>query len=854
MNPPTIFLSAATLDLEHWRDLLHEAFSRAGFRVLTQKHSLGAAPGNVRRLLTEHIDDSQCVIHLAGMGYGSDADSLCPEAPEFQCSWTQFEYYYAHLRGKDVIAFVCAPDLSRPGFQEEGTAEEIARKARLQQAHRDRVASGQFDGTPLDGRVPRTLNEQVDSWQGLLKAVAAAVGTLHKLGDSAQGAVASLDLMRSLHRLPMRPPGFVGRTADLRQLRNLNPASGAILTGLRGMGGIGKTALALVLAHEWAPRFPHAQLFLDGRGTHANPPSGVALLSQVIQTFHPLTKLPDEEAQLKSIYQELLSKQRVLILLDNARDAAQVAPLIPPAGCALIVTSRHSFMLGKIAPYNVGRLLDAEAIELLREFYPALNDADAAALVKLCTGLPLALRLAGAHLALDAAERGGTANVAGYVRDLSSGRLATLDADAPDAGEVTISETLRLSEAQLSESDRTAWRQLGIFTASFDTRAAEAIVAFCSATERSFAERKATITEKLLSQFVRRSLLDRDGDRFQMHDLAGEYARSQLGEGVLAELCLTHAKHYADVGNEADKRYLNGDVVGGLALFDREREQIEAAYAGLARREDEAAARQLIDLVNAVVCTGQELRFHPRQRIAWLESQVQTARHVRDRKMEQSALCHLGNAHVSLGNASQAIEHYEQSLVIAREIGNRSGEGTILSNIGNVHTCFGDASRAIEFYGQSLVICREIGDRRREGNAFGNLGNALGTLGDARQAFALFEQSLAIAREIGDLRGEGNALGNIGIAYIVLGKSHQAIGCYEQSLVIACKIGDRQVEGNALYNSALAYDSLGNRTEGITRATAALAIYEALESPWAAKVRAQLAKWRGEGDSAPAAE
>ena len=106
------------------------------------------------------------------------------------------------------------------------------------------------------------------------------------------------------------------------------------------MGGIGKTALALVLAHEWVPDFPDAQLFLDARGTQANPPEAGDLLAQVIQTFHPTAKLPDDEGALQTLFYNTLRGKRVLLLLDNARDAAQVAPLIPPEGCALMVTSR----------------------------------------------------------------------------------------------------------------------------------------------------------------------------------------------------------------------------------------------------------------------------------------------------------------------------------------------------------------------------------------------------------------------------------------------------------------------------------------------------------------------------------
>src|SRR5690606_26921082 len=118
MNP-VIFLSAASVDLREWRDTLHRAFSRGGFEVRTQDQSLGAATGDVHQLLNAEIDGCDCVIHLAGLGYGSHATAPFPEASDFQCSWTQFEYYRAHQQGKDVIAFVCAPELSATGFQEK---------------------------------------------------------------------------------------------------------------------------------------------------------------------------------------------------------------------------------------------------------------------------------------------------------------------------------------------------------------------------------------------------------------------------------------------------------------------------------------------------------------------------------------------------------------------------------------------------------------------------------------------------------------------------------------------------------------------------------------------------------------
>ena len=557
--------------------------------------------------------------------------------------------------------------------------------------------------------------------------------------------------LSTLHQLPPNPlhAGFVGRHTDLAKLRALNPAAGAHLTGLRGMGGIGKTALAVVLAHEWAPRFRDAQLFLDARGTQPDPPAARQLMEQVIHAFHPDARLPDDPAAIAGIYHDVLGGKQVLLLLDNARDATEAAPLIPPAGCALIVTSRHSFMLGKTAPHDVGRLPAAEAVALLREYHGALGDAEAAALVKLCAGLPLALRLAGAHLALDAAERGGVPDVAGYVKMLGGGRLQHLDAEAADAGEVTISETLRLSEAQLPAAERSAWRALGVFTASFEARAAAAV--WSSAFRRPGSAEAGTPNEppeggtpsaatneppgdpeRLLALFVRRSLLEREGaERYKVHDLAADYARAHLDDPARTALHLAHARHYTAVGDEAQGLYLKGDAVGGLALFDRERAQLEAAYvwldgrAALPRGRDlgaapqfgpaemEAAARQLLALVNAVAYTG-DLRFHPRQRIAWLESQLRAARVAKDREAEGNALGNLGIAHKNLGDARKAVGYYEQHAAIARVIGDRRGEGNALYCSALAHDSLGNRPEAIARAAATLAIFETIEDPNAE--------------------------------------------------------------------------------------------------------------------------------------------
>ncbi len=492
-------------------------------------------------------------------------------------------------------------------------------------------------------------------------------------------------------------------------------------------------------------------------------------------------------------------------------------------------------MLGNRPAYSVDKLPDGEATALLREHYAALADADAANLVKLCAGMPLALRIAGAHLSSDAAKRGGVADVAGYLKKLRTGRLGTLDADASDVALASITGTLRLSEAQYPEPERDVWRKLGVFTASFDERAAKVI---------------AGAEGIMLDYFVRRSLLEREGDdRYKLHDLAADYARAQLNNTVRDDLRLAHAQHYCDVLREANELYLKGgdSALRGLSLFDIERVNVETGQAFVASHllEFEAAGK---------ICTSYgtdaksvlRLRLHFRRQLEWLEAALRSAQRTGDRNREAQAVGEMGVAYKNLGDAKTAIPLLNQQLVICQELGIKQGQGTALCNLGIAYRNMGNARKAIVFYEQALVIAREINDRRLEGVVLGSLGLAHADLGNARKAIEFCEQALVIAREIGDRRGEGQALCDLGLAHGNLGDGRKAIEFCEQALVIFREIGDRRGEGYAVFNFALAHDKLGNHGEAVVRAAAALVILEAIEDANAAKVRTMLAKWRGQ--------
>ncbi|MGA2266231.1 MAG: tetratricopeptide repeat protein [Phycisphaerae bacterium] len=636
--------------------------------------------------------------------------------------------------------------------------------------------------------------------------------------------------MNRLHQLPSPPADFVGREAELQSL--LEAIEGGVnISGLRGMGGIGKTALAEVLAHRLSPQYADGQFFLDLQGTSDRPLSAADAMAHVLRSFDPMAKPPEGEEALAAAYRSALHEKRTILLMDNARDAAQVRSLVPPPGSILLVTSRWHFAVEGLKPLDLGVLGEQEAIELLLGIEKRIG-GHAPALAGLCGYLPLALRAAGSLLQVQS-----DLPPADYVRQLEEqhSRLKKIGKEGVPVG---VEACLDLSYRHLPPKTAAVFNRLAVFPSSFDAQAEEAV---CEDPGHSH-----------LGELLRYSLVeyDEDSKRYRLHDLVRLFADAYLTDAERGTAKKRHAVFYLAVLRAAEKLYLKGGeaITQGLALFDHERANIEAGQAWACSQPPRV--QDAVNLCNQYGAAGVyclNLRQDSRnERIPWLEVALTAARQLKDRKTERVHLGNLGIAYADLGEVRKAVEYYEPHLTIARQIGDRRGESADLGNLGNAYAKLGEVHKAIEYYKQALTIQCQIGDQRGEGTTLGNLGNAYATLGEVHKAIKYHKRALAIVCRIGDRHGESGVLGNLGTVYANLGERRKATKYYERALTIDREIGDRRGEGYDLYNRSLTWDELGDRERAIADAQEALTIFEQIEDPGAQKLRQMLAQWRGQ--------
>ncbi|HEX9991167.1 MAG TPA: tetratricopeptide repeat protein [Chloroflexia bacterium] len=615
----------------------------------------------------------------------------------------------------------------------------------------------------------------------------------------------------SLHQLRAPVADFVGRELEIdrlvQALRGANGRGEAAIAGIRGLNGMGKTELAYAVAQRLKDTFPDAQLLLELHGAGSNPMTTEQALQTIIRAFDPRAQLPNNLNALRSIYLTLLTGKRVLVLADDVWAARQVESLLPPPGCALLLTSGQRFVLVGMVSLDLNVLPQLEAEQLLLRICPSIGST-AARMAQLCGRLPLALRMCASICA------NSTMSVEYHLKALEDERERLSHLRDPDLPNTSVEASLQLSYDALDPQAQHVLCQLSVFSSSFDITSAKAVVQRPGEGQETTAE--PWRVEDVLGLLYRRSLVDQDREtkRFSLHDLVRVFGLERLeGEGEGEEaMRLRHAQYYAVIAGGADELYLRGgeNVRLGLKLFDMERANIDAGW-GWAREQASQQAGSLsqdidellVDYAYATIYVG-DLRYDKRrERIPQLEAALTAARRLNYKEAESMALGNLGAAYKNLGEPRKAIEYYEQALKLAQEIADHRGEGFILGSLGLAYMDLGETHKAIQYFEEHLQMAREMGDRQGEGNALGNLGIAYKNLGETHKAIQHYEHCLQIAREIGDRRSESIAIGSLGIAYVDLGETHEAIQCYEQCLQIAQEMGDLRGEAITRWNLGL---------------------------------------------------
>jgi tetratricopeptide (TPR) repeat protein len=620
------------------------------------------------------------------------------------------------------------------------------------------------------------------------------------------------------NQIPRPPNDFKGREDEISEILS-NFDKGATITGLRGMAGVGKTALALVLAERLKDRFPDGNLILNLKGTTRNPLGPSEAMAQVIHSYYPTDRLPENENELHGLYLSVLAGKRALLLLDNAADKEQVKPLMPPKDCSILITSRNKFTLPGLKERDLDVLPPAEARELLIEIARRIgNRADS--LAKLCGYLPLALRNAASALA----ERKDI-DVADYERRLNDKKVRLELVDA----------SFSLSFDLLRPIRRKHWCRLSVFPGDFDQDGGIAVLKMA---RDASAEALSDLVKWSLVDFIRP--VDSEQGCYRLHDLARLFAESRLESKELDDANQRHSNHYSKVLSDAEKLYDKGGkyILEGLIHFDREWANIKEGQAwsevmmrDVRKPKAKSDLKFALQIANSYPNDGFNilaLRLHPKERIRWLETALTAARLLKKPSYECVHLGNLGSAYLDLGEVRKAIEYYDRALAISREIRYRRGEGTDLGNLGIAYKNLGEVRKAIEYYDRALAISREIGDRQDEGH---HLGIAYKNLGEVRKAIEYYDQAMAISHEIGDRRGEGHCLCNLGNAYADLGETRKAIKYNDQALAISHEIGDRRGEEASLGSLGLAYSDLGETRKAIEYYEQALAISREIGNP-----------------------
>ncbi|GAA1039896.1 BTAD domain-containing putative transcriptional regulator [Virgisporangium ochraceum] len=649
--------------------------------------------------------------------------------------------------------------------------------------------------------------------------------------------------------LPLDTASFAGRQAELARLDELLLPSFAsratMIAVVAGGGGIGKTALAVHWAHHRRDRFPDGQLHVDLRGyADDRPLRPVEALARLLHALGvPAGDIPTGSDEAAAEYRRLVLDRRMLVLLDNARDADQVRPLLPSGGsCAVIVTSR-SRLSGLVAregaqPLPLEPMSGRESLALLGRVLgqrEVTTEPEAAAeLGRLCGHVPLALAIAGANL-----REQNHHSISTFVAQLrGSDRLASLS--VPDDEHAAMTRTIDLSYEALPPSGRKTLRRLGLVPGADFTADVVAGLLECDV-------KTAQLQLELLANY--HLVHEHAPHRFRFHDLLRLYAasRADVDDPARTRLAAHYLGHVdaaatvvypqmarlappprllapASFGSAAEATaWLDAELANLVALIEACQTVEDApvahllannlrgylhlrmnvvdwqrvADAGLRAAElaDDDAARAAAWLSVA------SLRWRTGDReaaIAGFQDALRLAERAGWVDGQNSALNSLGASYRVDGRLDAAAENHRRGLEMSLAHDLPLVTATHLGNLGIIYSEMGDLPRALSAYREALAIFEKAGSHLGRSYALVNLGDVSFRSGDLPGADGYLARARAAAEELDDKAVLAGTQAVTAHLHLALHRQSRAMECAEQALSLAREIGDRAVEVKAL--------------------------------------------------------
>jgi DNA-binding SARP family transcriptional activator/tetratricopeptide (TPR) repeat protein len=648
-------------------------------------------------------------------------------------------------------------------------------------------------------------------------------------------------------QLPALPRAFTGRARELAELDHTDRV--ARVSVLVGVGGVGKTWLALRWAHDNADRFPDGQLYVNLRGF--DPRDEPVAQETVLRAFVaglgvPAGSVPVTLDELSALFRSLVADRRVLVVLDNARDSAQVTPLLPGgAECSVVVTSRNrlsgimastgarSVTLDVLSPADARQVLVAQ---LGADRVAAGGDA-VDELLACCAGLPLALGIVAAR-----AHTQATFPLSAFAEEL---RSATTRLDMLGDETAGPRHVLSWSYRALSPAAATLFARLGVLPGPMFGEATAA-----SAGGVPLSEVRAPLRELAGAHLV----TEHEPGRYRMHDLVRLYA---------TELAVAHGA--APLRRVLD-HYLRTAYAAALRLKPH-RQPLElpefdelAVFVPLASAADAMAwfVRESPSLV-AAVATAESGGFpvHAWQ-LAWTmtdfferhgqwrdfiaTNHVALTATIRLDDLVAQARTHrtLGRVYLMIRDYGPALEHHERAGVLYEKGGDFVSLAHAHIGLGDVYVRQNDYRRALTYAQRGLAVFREIGHHTGEAVALNAVGWCEAQLGMLADAEAHCRASLAIHQDTADRHGQAGAWDSLGYVLMRASRHDEAVACFVESIAAARELRDRASEGEALDHLGDAHEAMGDRETARKYWHEAVSVLEELDPAAAAELRGKL--------------